>query len=141
MRRLLLVAAGLVAFTVTTPALLKPAQAPSPAAAAKATNPLTAPWTGPYGGVPPWDQAKPEAFSAVLQAALDEQRAEVNAISRNRAVPRFENTIEAMERAGQTYDRVARMFSVMRDNMSNEQFQALDREWQPKMAAADDEIV
>ena len=141
MRRLLLVAAALIAFTVTTPALLKPAQAPSPAAAAKATNPLTAPWTGPYGGVPPWDQAKPEAFSAALQAALDEQRAEVNAISRNRAVPTFENTIEAMERAGQTYDRVARMFSVMRDNMSNEQFQALDREWQPKMAAADDEIV
>lgn len=141
MRRLLPFAAGLIAFTVATPASPRPAQALSQPTAVKATHPLIAPWTGPYGGVPPWDHATPEAFSAALQAGLDQQRAEVSAISRNRAVPTFANTIETMERAGQTYDRVARMFSVMRDNMSNEQFQALDREWQPKMAAADDEIV
>jgi peptidyl-dipeptidase Dcp len=46
-----------------------------------------------------------------------------------------------MERAGKAYDRVARLFAVMRDNMASDAIQALDREWQPKMAAADDEVV
>ena len=33
------------------------------------SNPLVAPWTGPYGGVPPWDQAKPELFPGAFEAA------------------------------------------------------------------------
>ena len=45
-----------------------------------------------------------------------------------------------MERSGQTLDRVARLFGVLRDNLSTPEIQALDREWQPKLAAADDEI-
>ena len=74
------------------------------------SNPLIAPWTGPYGGVPPWDQAKAEHFPGAFEAALAEQRAEIDAIVANRAAPNFDNTIAAMQRAGQTLDRVGRMF-------------------------------
>ena len=75
----------------------RPAQPPGPP-----SNPLVAPWSGPYGGVPPWDQAKPELFPGAFEAALAEQRAEIDAIASDPAAPTFENTIAAMERAGQT---------------------------------------
>jgi peptidyl-dipeptidase Dcp len=107
---------------------------------AAAPNPLVAPWSGPYGGVPPWDRAKPELFPAAFGAALAEQRAEIAAIASASAAPTFENTIAAMERSGETLDRVVRLFSVLRQNVSTPEIQTLDREWQPKLAAADDEI-
>ena len=44
------------------------------------TNPLIAPWTGPYGGVPPWDQMTPQQFPEALEAALEEERREIDAI-------------------------------------------------------------
>ncbi len=58
----------------------------------------------------------------------------------NPAAPTFENTIEAMEKAGQRFSRVENVFAVMTDNMSTPEYQALDKEWQPKISAAFDEI-
>ncbi len=115
-------------------------QAPSPPATI-ASNPLVAPWTGPYGGVPPWDRARPDLFPAAFDTALAEQRAEIDAIASAPAAPTFDNTIAAMERSGQTLDRVARLFAVLQQNVGTPEIQALDREWQPKLAAADDAIM
>ena len=50
------------------PRPLPPVIPPPPA------NPLLAPWTGPHGGVPPFDQVKVEHFKPALEAAMDEQR-------------------------------------------------------------------
>jgi peptidyl-dipeptidase Dcp len=112
----------------------------APAAPAVPNNVLLADWTGPYDGVPPWDQVKPELFSEAFQFAIDEQRREVQAISGNPEAPTFANTIEAMERAGQRLGRVQSVFGVMTDNLSTPAYQALDKEWSPKLSAASDEI-
>lgn len=135
----IIVAAGVMAMVAAAPAGKQ--QAPAVPVAGASSNPLVAPWAGPYGGVPPWDQAKAELFPEAFKTALAEQQAEIEAIASDQAAPTFENTIGAMERSGQTLDRVARLFAVMRDNMSTPEFQALDREWQPRMAAARDAIV
>ena len=58
-----------------------------------------------------------------------------------RQAPTFANTIEALDRAGRRLDRVGSLFGVMTSNMSNPQYQALQREWGPRLAAASDEIV
>jgi peptidyl-dipeptidase Dcp len=137
--REMIIAAGVIAVAVSAPAGQQQTSA-SPAAGTP-SNPLVAPWAGSYGGVPPWDQARAELFPEAFKTALAEQKAEITAIAGDPAEPTFENTIGAMERAGQTLDRVARLFAVMRDNMSTPEFQALDREWQPRMAAASDEVV
>ncbi len=105
------------------------------------TNPLTAPWTGPYGGVPPWDQMTPQQFPEALEAAVEEERREIDAIVRTSDTPTFENTLAALDRAGRMLDRVTRMFGVARENVTNREYQALEREWQPKLAAAADEIL
>jgi peptidyl-dipeptidase Dcp len=107
----------------------------------RASNPVAAPWTGPYGGVPPWDQAKPALFPAAFEAALAEQHGEVERIAGSSARPSFENTIVALEMSGQTLDRVNRLFAVLRQNLATPEIQAIDREWQPKLAAAADAIV
>ena len=104
-------------------------------------NPLTAPWAGPYGGVPPWDRMAPEHFPGAFEAAIAEQRGEIDAIVTNPEAPTFDNTIAAMERAGSTLDRVERMFGVARESVTNPSYQALEREWQPKLSAAADAIL
>ncbi len=110
------------------------------AAVAVPNNPLLGEWTGPYDGVPPWDQVKPELFPEAFQFAIDEQRREYQAIANNSEAPTFANTIEAMEKAGQRLGRVQTLFGVMTDNMSTPAYQALDKEWSPKLSAANDEI-
>jgi peptidyl-dipeptidase Dcp len=115
--------------------------APVPLAAASGSaNPLLAEWAGAFGGVPPWDIIEPELFPPAFAAALAEEHREIEAIAGNAQPPTFENTIAAMQRAGKTRDRLARLFSVMTSNMNSPQYQALDREWQPKLAAASDAI-
>jgi peptidyl-dipeptidase Dcp len=124
--------AGLVVFAALT--------ATNRQTATSHSNPLVAPWTGPYGGVPPWDKAKPELFPEAFEAALAEQRTEINVIASDPAAPTFENTLAALERSGETLDRVARLFGVLRQNIGASEIQALDRAWQPKLAAAEDAI-
>ncbi|WP_306999733.1 M3 family metallopeptidase [Sphingomonas sp. SORGH_AS_0879] len=107
---------------------------------APATNPLLSPWTGPYGGVPPWDKVKPELFPAAFAAALAERRAEYERIANDPVKPSFANTFVPMQNAGQTLNRVMTLFGVMTGNMNSPAYQALDREWSPKLAKASDEI-
>ncbi|RIX29385.1 M3 family peptidase [Sphingomonas edaphi] len=119
------------------PAFAQPAAVPT---AAVSTNVLLQDWTGPYDGVPPWDKVKPEQFPEALQAGIDEMLREIEAIASNKDTPTFANTIEAMEKSGQKLDRVTSVFGVMTDNMSTPAYQALDKEWSPKLSAAYDKI-
>lgn len=116
------------------------AEAPAAAAVTVPDNILLADWTGPYDGVPPWDQVKPEMFPEAIQFGIDEQRREVSAIADSTDAPTFANTVEALEKAGQRLDRVLSMFGVMTDNMATPAYQALEKEWSPKLSAASDEI-
>ncbi len=104
-------------------------------------NILLADWTGPYDGVPPWDKVTPELFPEALQFAIDEQRREVLAIADSAEAPTFANTVEALEKSGQRLDRVLSLFGVMTDNMTTPAYQALEKEWSPRLSAASDEII
>ena len=140
-----LLALGGCAATAAEQQVAAATAAAEPAAAAPASVPvpnniLLADWTGPYDGVPPWDQVKPELFNEAFQFAIDEQRREYQAIANSSEAPTFANTIEAMEKAGQRLGRVQSVFGVMTDNVSTPEYQALDKEWSPKLSAANDEI-
>lgn len=101
---------------------------------------LLAEWRGPYGGIPPWDQVRPELFPDAIQAGIDEHRREVLAIAGNPEPPSFANTVEALERSGRALDRVLTLFWVMNSNVTDSTYQALQKEWSPKLAASSDEI-
>ena len=103
-------------------------------------NVLLADWKGPYGGVPPWDQVRPEQFDEAIQFAIDELKREAAAIANNPAPPTFANTMEESDKAGERISNVLSVFSVMTDNMSSPAYEALDKKWSPLLSAAFDEI-
>lgn len=99
-------------------------------------DPLLKPWTGDHGGVPPWDRARVEVLAPALELGIALQEAEAQAIANNPAAPTFDNTIAAMQNAGRSLDRATTIFGVMTDNVSNEQVQAVEAEWSPRLTAA-----
>jgi peptidyl-dipeptidase Dcp len=105
-----------------------------------ASHPLAGPWAGPYGGVPPFDRVKVADVKPALEAAMSEQLAEVDAIASDPAAPSFENTIAALERAGRSFDRVTTIYNVWSSTMNGPEFQAVEREMAPRLAAFEDEI-
>jgi peptidyl-dipeptidase Dcp len=104
------------------------------------TNPLLAKWEGPFGGVPPFDRVQIALFKPALEAAMAEQLAEIDGIAKTSAAPDFENTIAALERAGNTYDRVTTLYYIWASNMSTPEFQVIQREMAPRLAAFNDQI-
>ena len=105
------------------------------------SSPLLADWTGPYGGVPPFGEIKPDMFPAAFQAGIDENRAEIAAIADNPAPPTFANTIVAQEDAGRALNRAQTIWGVYVSTLNTKDVQAIDRDWQPRFAAFGDEIV
>lgn len=113
----------------------------SPQVATAATqNPLLAKWTGPYSGTPPFDRVAVAHFKPALEAAMTENLSEVERIAKDTAAPTFENTIAAMERSGSTLDRVATIYGVWGSTMNGPEFQVVQREMAPRLAAFSDQI-
>jgi len=103
-------------------------------------NPLLEPWKGPYGGVPPFDRVQVALFKPALDAAMMQNLMEVEKIAKDPAAPNFENTIAAMERTGRTLDRVTTIYNVWGSTMASPEFQVVQREMAPKLAAFSDKI-
>lgn len=105
-----------------------------------ADNPLLAEWKGPFGGVPPFDKVRVEDFKPAIEAAMVEQLAEIEAIAGNPEKPTFDNTIAALERSGQKLNRVMAIFGIWSSNLSSPEFQKIEQEMVPKLAALSDKI-
>src|SRR5215217_9020404 len=103
-------------------------------------NPLLAKWEGPYGGVPPFDRVQIPLFKPALEAAMAEQLAEIQKIANDPAPPDFENTIAALERTGGTYDRVTTLYGIWGATMASPEYQVVQREMAPRLAAFNDQI-
>ncbi len=120
----------------------KPSKPDQPmSSAAKASNPLLAPWTGPWGGVPPFGRFKVSDLKPALEAAMDENLAEIDRIAANPTPATFDNTIAEMERSGHELDRVASIYGVYTSTMNDAEVQAIEREMEPKLAAFSDRII
>jgi len=108
--------------------------------AVAADNPLLRPWTGPYGGVPPFDQASPALLAPALEEGMALHLKELQAIADNPAPPSFDNTIAAMERSGRALDRAATVYYIYGSTLSDDAVQQVERDIEPKLAAFRDRI-
>src|SRR5262245_25945670 len=97
------------------------------------SNPLLQEWSGPFG-VPPFGRIAPEHFTPAYERAFAEHDAEVAAVAADPAAPSFANTIEALERAGRTLDRVGNVFGVLAGAHTNDALLAVEREISPRRA-------
>jgi len=103
-------------------------------------NPLVAPWTGPYGGVPPFDRTRVADLAPALESAMEAHLAAMDEIAADPAPPTFANTLVAMERAGRGFDRVATVYGVYTGCLADDAVQAVEREMAPKLAEFSDRI-
>ena len=129
--------------------LLAPfAHAAAPAAAAatvaaapfNASNPFYAPSPLPLH-FPQFDKIRNEDFAPAFAAGMQQNLAEIDAIANNPKPATFDNTIVAMERAGQLLARVSMTFGNLSGANTNDAIQEIERDMSPKLAAHSDTIM
>lgn len=135
----------IVGFCLLVGVLLPLAEAQSSADSRSANtmneNVLLKDWTGPFGGVPPFDQVKIELFKPALEAGMAESLAAIDAITANPQPATFDNTIVALERSGSKLRRVSAVYGVWAGSMSSNEFRPVQVEMAPKLAAYRDQIM
>jgi peptidyl-dipeptidase Dcp len=115
----------------------------NPAVAADAkfgpSNPFYAPSTLPFHA-PPFDKIKDEDYQPAIEAGMAEQLSEMQAIADNSAAPTFENTLVAMEKTGQLFQRATAAFGAVTGANINPVLLKVRAEEAPKLAAQQDAI-
>ena len=81
-------------------------------------NPLLTESSAPFGA-PEFDKIEDAHYLPAFEAAIAEAKAEIDAIIANPDEPTFENTIEAMEYAGETLNTVAGIFYNLMEANTN----------------------
>ena len=98
----------------------------------KMENPLLTESTAPFGA-PQFDKIRNEHYLPAFEQGIAEAKAEIDAIVANQEEPTFENTIEAMEYAGQTLSKVASIFYALMEAHTNETLQQIAEEISPML--------
>ncbi|MDQ0318048.1 peptidyl-dipeptidase Dcp [Pararhizobium capsulatum DSM 1112] len=96
-------------------------------------NPALTDWNG-LNGLPRFEAVSDDDFAPAFEAALKEHEAEIDAIASNPDAPTFENTVIALEIAGDSLSRVSALFWNRAGAHTNDAIQALEREIAPKMS-------
>lgn len=107
--------------------------------AAENDNPLLQEWQTPFQ-VPPFSSIREAHFLPAFRSAMADQLAEVDAIAAAPAAPDFVNTIEQLERTGESLTRVNSVFSNLCSAETNDDLQALAKEVAPLLSAHYDTI-
>src|SRR3954466_9495524 len=120
----------------------------TPASAEKSTpamndsqNVLLAPWQGPNGGVPPFGKFKVQDIKTAVEAGMGQELEDIARIAADPEPPTFENTIAAMERAGQPLTRASSVYNVFTSTMNDDEMQKIQSDLSPKLSALQDKIV
>lgn len=93
-------------------------------------NPLLSESPLPYGA-PQFDKIRTEHYVPAFEKAIELGKAEIDAIVANQEEPTFENTIEALEYAGEAYNNVASIFYNVLEADSNDELQNIAEQLAP----------
>ncbi len=104
------------------------------------TNPLTAPFETPFG-IPPFGAVQDHHFEPAFEQAMAAHLAEIEAIAGNPDPATFENTIDALERAGSHLRQVAGVFFNLAGTDATDGIKAVQRNVSPRLAAHRSEIM
>jgi len=97
------------------------------------TNPLLSEWETPFK-LPPFEKIKPEHFEPAFEQAIADHNTEIQTIADNSETPCFTNTIEALEKSGETLKKVGAVFFNLSATDSNETLQSIERKVTPLLA-------
>ena len=102
-------------------------------------NPLVEEWNTPYQ-TPPFSEIEYAHYEPAIDYAIELQRAEIDAIVNNPEAPTFENTIVAMEQAGQLLNRATGVFFCINGCMTSPEMQEIALNITPKLTALGNDI-
>ncbi len=97
-------------------------------------NVLLAEYDGPYGGVPAFEKMDLDLLRPAMEKGMEMHLTEIEEIANNPAPPTFENTIEAMEKAGQPLNRTFTYYGIWSSNLSTPEFREIQSELAPKIS-------
>jgi peptidyl-dipeptidase Dcp len=98
----------------------------------QAKNPLLGRFNTPRQTVP-FGKIKTEHYESAFESAIKKHEAEISAITNNKAVPTFVNTIEALEYSGKDLGRVSLIFFNLLSAESSDEMMAISQIIQPKL--------
>ena len=104
-----------------------------------ANNPLVKEWNTPYQ-TPPFSEIKLKHYEPAIDYAIELNRADIDAIVNNPEAPTFENTIVAMERAGELLGRVTGVFFVLNNCDTNDEMQQIANNITPKLTELGNDV-
>ena len=99
-----------------------------------ADNILLKLWTGPFKGVPAFDQVNVEDVEEAMLTAMALHLKEIETIANDMTPPSFENTIVAMESSGAELERAYAYYGVLSRNQSSPEFREVQKKLAPDFA-------
>jgi peptidyl-dipeptidase Dcp len=102
-------------------------------------NPFYAPSTLPLQA-PPFDKIKDSDYQPAIEAGMAQQQEEVRAIAENPDLPTFENTLVALEKSGQLFNRVNLVLNAVTGANLSPELEKVQEIEAPKLAAHRDAI-
>ena len=104
-----------------------------------ANNPLVQEWDTPYQ-TPPFSKIELKHYEPAIDYAIEQNRAEIDAIINNPEAPTFENTIVAMAESGELLGRVTGVFYVLNNCVTSPEMQQIALNITPKLTALQNDV-
>ncbi|MEG3658112.1 M3 family metallopeptidase [Arenibacter palladensis] len=98
-------------------------------------NPLLTPFD-----TAPFSEIKNEHFKPAFLQAIEDARLEIDAIANSKEAPTFENTVAALDFAGQQLDRVSSVFFNLNSAETNPEIQKIAQEVSPLLSEFSNDI-
>lgn len=99
-------------------------------------NPLLIPF-----GTAPFEKIKNDHFKPAFLKALKDAKEEIKSISENPEPPTFENTLVALDFAGQHLDRISSLFFNLNSAETNDEIQKIAQEVSPLLSEFSNDII
>ena len=105
----------------------------------KASNPFLTEWDTPYG-IPDFSAVEESHYLPAVEAGIDQQQAEIDAIIANAEAPTFENVVAAYEKSGAILDRVVGVLFNLSETDGTDSLNAIVEKVLPMLSAHSDNI-
>lgn len=102
-------------------------------------NPFFSEYNTPFN-VPPFEKIKAKHYMPAFEKGMAEGRLDIQNLVKNREEPDFDNTVGALDKAGELLTRVSKVFFEQASANTNDSLKNLEVEISPKLAAYNDEI-
>ena len=103
------------------------------------TNPFLTEWNTPYG-IPPFEQIQDADYIPAIQAGIEAQKTEIDAIVAAEEEPTFDNVIAALDRSGSLLNKVSLVLFNLSESTNTPAIQAIVEEVTPIVTAHENDI-